>query len=72
MEMMEKRLANALARLADAADAYAADQDRAPHPSIALVQPVTVQEAEELNAAISHARDTLAIYDDARPGDRGN
>lgn len=65
MEEMEEIIAalrQSLERLANAAEAYAADQERAPHPECALVQPVTVAEANELNAAITEAREFLGVH----------
>ena len=41
--------------LQDAADVFAADQSRAPHPACGLVQPVTVDDCEALNAALALA-----------------
>lgn len=48
-------LERALRRLANAAESFRADQSNAPHPQVALVQPVTVAEANELNAALDAA-----------------
>jgi len=47
--------AKALARLANAADCYAASQVAATDARCGIVQPVTVAEAEELNAALTNA-----------------
>jgi hypothetical protein len=44
-----------LARLLVAADAYTADQAGAEDPRVGLVQPVTLAEAEALNAAVAAA-----------------
>jgi chromosome segregation ATPase len=41
--------------LQDAADLFAAEQSRAPHPSCGLVQPVSVADCEALNAALALA-----------------
>ena len=41
--------------LQDAADMFSAEQDRAPHPSCGLVQPVSVADCEALNAALALA-----------------
>ena len=49
-----------LKRLANAADAFAADQTGATHPQCGLVQPVTVKECEELNQAIAEAYKLIA------------
>jgi hypothetical protein len=53
-------LASALALLADAADSFAASQDKARDPRVGLVQPVTVEECVALNCALAHARDVLS------------
>lgn len=50
----------ALNRLESAAESYAADQSRASDPRCGRTQPITVAEGNELNAAISVARVTLA------------
>ena len=50
----------ALERLDDAADAFRADQGRATDTRVGLVQPVTVAECDELNAASKQARAILA------------
>lgn len=55
-------LAAALTALAEAADVYAADQTGA-DPRVGLVQPVTVAEAERLNAALRVAWETLERMD---------
>lgn len=55
-----RRLRAAMARLADAADAFLADQAGATHPLCGLVQPVTVAECEELTAAVEAARKAMA------------
>jgi hypothetical protein len=44
-----------LKRLAEAADAYAADQSTATDPRCGIVQPVTVEQAEALNQALQEA-----------------
>ncbi len=49
----------ALMELGSAAEVYAADQSRATDQRCGLVQPVTVAEANELNAAILEARRVL-------------
>lgn len=48
-----------LARLAAAAEAYAADQSGAIDARVGLVQPVTVAEATELNEALQDAWQAL-------------
>lgn len=45
----------ALRRLANAAERFAADQSEATDTRCGLVQPVTVAECEELNAALAEA-----------------
>lgn len=60
-------LAAALAALAEAADVYAADQTGA-DPRVGLVQPVTVAEAEQLNAALRVAWKTLERMKDETAG----
>lgn len=56
-------LAAALTALAEAADVYAADQAGA-DPRVGRVQPVTVAEAEQLNAALRVAWAMLEGIDD--------
>lgn len=60
-EMADKleRTRKALRILASAADPFLADQSQATDERVALVQPVTVKEAEELNAAYREAREVL-------------
>jgi len=50
-----ERTRKALRILASAADPFLADQSQATDERVALVQPVTVKEAEELNAACKEA-----------------
>ena len=45
----------ALRILAEAADAYAADQSHATDPRVGLVQPITADEGEALNQALERA-----------------
>lgn len=52
---MDVNTINTLRRLAAAADVYAADQANAKDPRCGLVQPVTVEQAEELNGALAQA-----------------
>jgi len=54
-----KRLRQALRTLADAAGPFIADQSKATDERVGLVQPVTVKEAEKLNAAYREAREVL-------------
>ena len=61
-------LATALFRLAEAADIYAAEQADAPDPRLGNVQPVTVAEAEQLNAALRVAWETLERMKDETAG----
>lgn len=49
------RLFDLLLRLTKAASAYTADQSGASDSRCGLVQPVTVEEAEELNEAVKEA-----------------
>lgn len=63
MKPTYSELAAALSALADAADIYAADQADAPDPRVGMVQPVTVAEAEQLNAALRVAWATLERMD---------
>jgi len=60
-----ERTRKALRILADAADPFLADQSQATDERVALVQPVTVKEAEELNAACREAREVLDEAGDA-------
>ena len=53
-------LAAPLDRLHNAAEIYAAVQDKATDQRIGLVQPVTVDEANELNAALDSSHQALA------------
>jgi len=55
----QERTRKVLGRLANAADPFLADQSRATDERVALVQPVTVKEAEELNAACREAWEVL-------------
>lgn len=54
-----EELESALLRLESAADVFQADQSRATDPRCGLVQPVTVAQCQELNAAIRRAREVL-------------
>lgn len=67
MKPTYSELATALFRLAEAADLYAADQTGA-DPRVGLVQPVTVAEAERLNAALRMAWKILERMDDETAG----
>lgn len=49
----------ALLRLANAADAYAADQSYSNDKRLGMVQPITVAEGEELNQALKRAWEVL-------------
>ncbi len=60
-----ERTRKALRILANAADPFLADQSQATDERVALVQPVTVKEAEELNAACKEAREVLDEAGDA-------
>ena len=53
-------LLEALDRLHNAAEIYAAVQDKATDQRIGLVQPITVAEGNELNAALDSSRQALA------------
>ena len=50
----------ALKALADVADLYAADQTNAKDPRTGLVQPITVEDGEELNNALRVAYAAIA------------
>lgn len=52
-------LEETLTRLRDAAEVYAADQSKATDARVGLVQPVTVEEAQELCEAIEQADKVL-------------
>lgn len=54
-----EKLRAALVRLADAAEVLSADQSYAKDSRCGLVQPITVQEGQELNDAITDARKLL-------------
>jgi len=54
-----ERTRKALRILANAADPFLADQSQATDERVALVQPVTVKQAEELNVAYKEAREVL-------------
>jgi hypothetical protein len=54
-----RKLAKALMRLHDAAEAFAADQSESRDERCGLVQPVTVSECEELNQALKAAWELL-------------
>jgi len=54
------KLLSALRNLADAADAFRADQKYAKDPRCGLVQPITVQEGQALNDALDAAFSILA------------
>ena len=58
-----ERTRKALRILADAADPFLANQSQATDERVALVQPVTVKEVEELNAAYREAREVLENAD---------
>ena len=52
------------AQLYDAASPFAALQDKATNPRVGLTQPVTVAEAEALNAALRAAHELMEKYGD--------
>jgi hypothetical protein len=54
------KLLSALRNLADAADAFRADQKYAKDPRCGLVQPITVEEGQALNDALDAAFSILA------------
>lgn len=56
-----QRLEAALERLEAIADVFAADQSGATDPRVGLVQPVSVADCEELNAAIRQAREAMKV-----------
>lgn len=56
----ERKLREALIRLEAAADAYCADQRTATNKHVGLVQPITVEQGEELNCALVEAATALA------------
>jgi len=58
-----ERIRQALRILANAVDPFLADQSQATDERVALVQPVTMKEAEELNAACREAREVLENAD---------
>jgi len=71
MTVPEEECWRILDRLANAAHVYSAVQFTARDPRCAVQQPVTVAEAEELNAALEEA---FGLLEDAHPGgehDRG-
>jgi hypothetical protein len=53
-------LITACERLVNAAEMFAADQSTVKDRRIGLVQPVSADDCEELNAAITKARDVIA------------
>lgn len=55
-------LANVVARLYGAASPFEALQEKATGPRVGLVQPVTVAEAEALNAALEACREFQEKY----------
>ena len=55
-------LANLCAGLYDAAGPFEAFQDKATNPRVGLTQPVTVAEAEALNAALATCRGFMEKY----------
>ena len=57
--MTKAAILGVLKQLAEAADVYAADQSRATDPRCGRVQPVTVEQAELLNATLRLAWQTL-------------
>ncbi len=59
----EAKLRDALRNLSIAASAFAADQSRATDKRCGLVQPVSVQECGELNAALANTFAALAAGD---------
>jgi len=63
-----ERLRTAMMRLLNAAEVYSADQSSATDSRCGLVQPITVSDGEELNAAIKIARAALKL----QPGAAGN
>jgi hypothetical protein len=69
-QMDHQPILKALERLYNAADVYAAQQDRAPDERCGLVQPITVAEGNELLAALLEA--STALYDEAMHQHRGN
>ena len=58
----------ALRRLANAAEVYAADQSGATDARVGLVQPISVAEANELNAALRDARDLISSFEEWTQG----
>lgn len=68
MDMKAQRdtLLSTLRGLFYAADVFAADQTRAPHPSCGMVQPVSVEEGEQLNAALKAAAAAIAATEAKR------
>ena len=64
--MNEEKLREALARLADAAETYSADQSGATDSRCGLVQPITVTEGRELNDALEQAREALRRFPDSQ------
>lgn len=53
---IESALREALERLFDAAEVFSARQDRATDPRVGRVQPVSVADCDELNAALAEAQ----------------
>ena len=66
-EPIARVLEAALIRLANAADAYAADQAGATDSRCGLVQPISVAEGEELLAALEQASTALAAAEGEAP-----
>lgn len=60
LEHENRELLAALKSLAEAADAYVADQAHATHPGVGLVQPVSVEECEALNQAVQASRELIS------------
>ena len=62
-ETMLSDLATLAAQLYDAASPFEALQDKATDPRVGLTQPVTVAEAEALNAALDACKEFMDRYD---------
>ncbi len=56
-------LANLTAQLEEAASPFAANQDQATDPRVGLTQPVTVAEAEALNAALAACKEFMERHE---------